>query len=269
MMAAAAGVGFAAAPADAKRRRKGEGRTFVLVHGAWHGGWAWSRVRLLLEAEGARVFAPTLSGLGERRHPDAPPPRLAHHVAEIAGLIRNEDLRGVTLVGHSYGGMPITGAADKVADRLSSLIYLDAAVPRNGQSMITQKPGITPEEAAATEAALAALAPDGVWMGVLPLEVLGYPGLSAADADWIAERLTPHPLATWTEPLNIGDAADRLPRAYIHCTNPPLPMSSMPAHAERLRRDPDWRYREIASGHGAMLTAPEAVAGALLEFAEV
>lgn len=267
-MTAAAGLALAAAPAGARSGRDASSRTFVLVHGAWHGGWCWTKVRTLLEEAGARVLAPTLSGLGERRHDAAPPPRLAHHVAEIAELLHYEDLRAVTLVGHSYAGMVITGAADRASERLSGLIYLDAAVPRDGQSMITQKPGVSVEETEATRAALAALAPDGVWMGVLPLEGYGYVGLSGEERAWIAERLTPHPLSTWTETLRLANGGGaHLPRAYVHCMRPPLPMSSMPFHAALLKNDPTWRYREIASGHGAMLTAPAAVASTLLELA--
>ncbi|MBY0423121.1 MAG: alpha/beta fold hydrolase [Parvularculaceae bacterium] len=243
-------------------------KTFVLVHGAWHGAWAWSRVRPLLEAAGSRVFAPTLAGLGERARRRDPVPTLDEHVEDVVALLTNEDLNSVTLVGHSYGGMAITGAADGARGRIASLIYLDAAVPRDGETMVTQKPDVKPAEAAATGEALKGLAPDGVWMSVLPLDGYGYHGLSNADAQWISTRLTPHPLQTWLEPILLrnGGCAD-LPRAYIHCNNPPLPMSSMPSHAAKLKIDPAWRYAEIPSGHGAMLTSPEAVARALLAFA--
>lgn len=267
-MAAGAASALAASPSAARPRMRKAGPAFVLVHGAWHGAWAWTRVRALLERNGARVYAPTFTGLGDRAHLRTPVPGLATHVEDVARVLFYEDLSSVVLVGHSYGGMAITGAADAASDRLSALVYLDAAVPKNGQSMATQKPGVTPDEIAGARAGLSALAPDGAWMGVLPLEAYGYHGLSAADAAWVTARLTPHPLESWFEPLALknGGGAD-LPRTYIHCTNPPLPQSSMPYHAALLKKDPAWRYREINDGHGAMMTSPDAVAALLMEAA--
>ena len=268
-MTAGAVSALAVSPSAARaRKRKPKGPTFVLVHGAWHGAWAWTRVRALLEQQGARVIAPTFTGLGERGHLRSPVPGLATHVEDVVRAMFYEDASNAVLVGHSYGGMAITGAADAARERLSALVYLDAAVPKNGQSMATQKPGVTEAELAGARAGLGALAPDGAWMAVLPLEAYGYHGLSAADAAWITARLSPHPLASWFEPLPLknGGGAD-LPRTYIHCANPPLPQSSMPFHAAILKKDPAWRYSEIASGHGAMMTAPEAVAALLIEAA--
>lgn len=264
-----AGAAISASPAAARSRRgRKKALTFVLVHGAWHGAWVWTRVRPLLEAAGARVVAPTMTGLGERGHLRTPVPGLLTHVEDVTRRLFFEDLTDVVLVGHSYGGMAITGAADAARARISALVYLDAAVPRNGQSMASQKPGVTAAEIDTARASLGALAPDGVWMGVLPLEAYGYHGLSDADAAWVSARLTAHPIASWFEPLSLknGGGAD-LPRTYVHCTNPPLPMSSMPFHAAILKADPSWRYREIDAGHGAMLTAPEATAALLLEAA--
>jgi pimeloyl-ACP methyl ester carboxylesterase len=267
-MAAGAASALAASPSSARTRKRKQGATFVLVHGAWHGAWAWTRVRALLEAEGARVYAPTMTGLGERAHVRAPVPGLSTHVEDVARCLFFEDLRDVVLVGHSYGGMVITGAADAARDRLSALVYLDAAVPMNGQSMATQKPGVTQEEVAGARAGLSALARDGAWISVLPLEAYGYHGLNAADAAWVTARLTPHPLGSWFEPLALkNDGGADLPRTYIHCANPPLPQSSMPFHAALLKKDPAWRYREIDDGHGAMMTSPEAVGDLLLEAA--
>src|SRR5262245_14863398 len=109
--------------------------TFVLVHGAWHGGWCWQRVSPLLRARGHEVFAPTLTGLGERSHLLTREIGLETHVADVVNAIRWEDLTDVVLCGHSYGGMVISGAADRMADRVRSLVYLDAFVPADGQSI--------------------------------------------------------------------------------------------------------------------------------------
>ena len=109
--------------------------TFVLVHGAWHGSWCWKRVRKALQAEGHDVFTPTLTGVGERSHLTSPQVTLDTHVADVVNLIRWEELTDVVLCGHSYGGCVITGVADRVAERLRALVYLDAFIPENGQSL--------------------------------------------------------------------------------------------------------------------------------------
>jgi pimeloyl-ACP methyl ester carboxylesterase len=110
------------------------GQTIVLVHGAWHGGWCYGRVADLLRAAGHRVYTPTLTGLGERSHLLTPSVDLSTHIADIINMIRWEDIRQIVLVGHSYGGMVVTGAADAMTDRVSALVYLDAFLPTAGRS---------------------------------------------------------------------------------------------------------------------------------------
>jgi pimeloyl-ACP methyl ester carboxylesterase len=114
--------------------------TFVLVHGACHGGWCWRDVTAELRAAGHEVFAPTLTGLGERSHLASPAVDLSMHIRDVANLIEWEDLREVVLVGHSYGGMVITGVADRLADRLAALVYLDALVPQDRQCVLDLQP---------------------------------------------------------------------------------------------------------------------------------
>src|SRR5262245_40465445 len=108
--------------------------TYVLVHGGGHGGWCYQRVARLLRAGGHDVYTPTLTGLGERSHLVGPNVDLDLHIRDVCELLHYEDLRDVILVGHSYGGMVITGVADRAADRVARLVYLDAATPVNGQS---------------------------------------------------------------------------------------------------------------------------------------
>jgi pimeloyl-ACP methyl ester carboxylesterase len=267
-LAAGAGVASAHAP---RRRGKAKGATFVLVHGAWHGGWCWRDVRALLEAEGARVFTPTMTGVGERAHLREPVANLSTHIADIVGVIDAEELRDIILVGHSYGGMVITGVADRLKDRIRHIVYLDAALPRDGESMITQNPALTPEQKAGSEAQMRQLAPDGKWMAVFPPTVLGVPESNVEATAWLKRRLTPHPLASWLEPIRlVNGGAEGLARTYILCTQPVLPQSSFPVHAARIKAGEagaGWRYREIATGHDAMVTAPDAVAALLLEAA--
>ena len=131
----AAGTAMLAAhlsPAARQTARK----TFVLVHGAWHGGWCWRRVADLLQARGHKVFAPTLTGLGERSHLLDAKVDLTMHVTDIVNLIKWERLNDIVLVGHSYGGMVITGVAERTGFSISSIVYLDAFVPENGQSVL-------------------------------------------------------------------------------------------------------------------------------------
>lgn len=269
--ALATGLGAAAltsSAAQAAGRRKPD---FVLVHGAWHGGWCWRDVRPMLEAHGHRVFTPTLTGLGERAHLRDPVPGLAMHIADVLGLITAEELRDIVLVGHSYGGMVVTGVADAVNDRIRRIVYLDAAVPADGQSMITQSPGITPDQAAQTLASLRGLTPDGVWMSALPPQAFGIPGENTAAIDWVQRRLTPHPLPTWTDPITLrNDPSQGPPRTYFLCNRPILQQSSFAAHHARIvagQAGAGWTTRTLATGHDAMVTAPSQTARLLREAA--
>ncbi|QLC23546.1 alpha/beta hydrolase [Parasphingopyxis sp. CP4] len=241
--------------------------TFLLVHGAWHGGWCWRDVRAVLEGAGHRVITPTLSGLGERAHLMSPEIGLATHIEDILAVIRFEDLSNFVLVGHSYGGMVITGVVDAMRDRISHIVYLDAARPTHGQSMITQGPDRPVAVIEQTEAALRRLAPDGAAMNAFPPELLGIPA-DHPSYGWVAERLTPHPLKTWLDPIALENGgSDGLARSYIHCTDPVLPNSSFPWHAAETEADPTWHYRALATGHDAMITAPRETAALLLEAA--
>jgi pimeloyl-ACP methyl ester carboxylesterase len=137
---------------------------FVLVHGAWNGGWCWDRVRPPLEAAGHRVFTPTLTGLGERAHLRDPLPTLETHVQDVMGLIEAEALEDVVLVGHSWGGMVTTAVADRTKPKLRRLVYLDAAVPADGCDFAAHIPGLDAESAERRRAAFRQLSPDGVWL---------------------------------------------------------------------------------------------------------
>lgn len=210
------------------------------------------------------MFAPTLTGLGERAHLRTPVPTLETHIADVLGVLEAEELTDVVLVGHSYAGMVITGVCDRARERIAHVIYLDAAVPESGQSMLTQVPGITAEQAEASRAQFVQLAGGGDWLPPFPSELLGVPAARADLRAWLDRRMTPHPLPAWVEPLVLRNGGSNgLPRTYVACTSPPLAGASMPLHAERVRtgRAGDgWRYVEIATGHEAMVTEPERVA---------
>ncbi|MCG8440190.1 MAG: alpha/beta hydrolase [Caulobacterales bacterium] len=258
-----------AAPLEAAPAENGPERPpIVLVHGAWHGGWCWRDVRPILAAHGHRVLTPTLTGLGERAHLMSPEIGLSTHIDDVAAVIEAEELSDIVLVGHSYGGMVITGVADAMKERLRGVIYLDAAVPADGQSMITQGPERPADAIAETRMQLTALAPDGVAMAPLPPDVFGVPAGEEAATAWLARRLTPHPLRTWFDPIRLENGGSHgLKRSYIHCTDPVLAQTSFPYHAMRAEADPTWEYQEMATGHDAMVTEPERLSELILTFA--
>lgn len=259
------GAAVAPAVASAAPARAADRPTFVLVHGAWHGGWCWTRARDRLEAAGARVFTPSLTGCGDRAHLLSPTIGLETHVRDVVALIEAEELDRVHLCGHSYGGMVITAVCDRLKSRIASVLYLDAALPADGQSMITQSPGVTAEQAAATAAVLRGLAPDGVGMQPFPdVTIFGVEAGTAEEA-WLKRRLTPHPLTTWLEPVRLNHGgSEGLRRSYVHCVRPVLAQAAFPLHYRRLRDDPSWSTTTLETGHDAMITAPDAVAELLL-----
>jgi pimeloyl-ACP methyl ester carboxylesterase len=233
----------------------------VLVHGAWHGGWCWRKVVPLLRASGHAVYAPTLTGLGERVHLATREVGLDTHVQDVLNVLAFEGLSEVVLVGHSYGGMVIAGVAEQAPERLAHLVYLDATVPDDGQSLLDL---LGPVARASVEE-LARTGGEG-WL--IPIDVEptldGYGVVDPAERRWMAERLVPHPWKTLDDRLRLptGRGAAR-PRTFVLGTRRPSPSRG----AERAQREPGWRYREIDTGHDAMVTAPRELADRLLEAA--
>ncbi|HEX6020994.1 MAG TPA: alpha/beta fold hydrolase [Solirubrobacter sp.] len=215
--------------------------TFVLVHGAWHGGWCWRDVATELRAAGHDVHTPTLSGCGEKARL-APHVDLSVHVDELANLLYFADLREVVLVGHSYGGLPVTGAAARFGARIARLVYLDAFVADDGQSLLNL---LRPERRKYYEESAA----DGLVPAPSP-ETLGV----VEQADWLRDRLTPQPLKTFTEPLS-ASATPPVPRTYIRCTQGPM-TPSFSGFAVRFRDTAGWDVVDFDSGHDAMITRP-------------
>jgi pimeloyl-ACP methyl ester carboxylesterase len=266
---AAAAIAAASSPGKAGAqtpRARGSQPTFVLVHGAWNGGWCWAKVRPLLEQAGARVLTPTLTGLGERQHLREPVPSLETHIQDVVNVIEAEELSDLILVGHSFGGMVITGVADRIKPRIRHLVYLDAAVPADGNDLATHVPGTDEATAQRRRTAFRRLAPDGVWMP--PPGPAGVGVTQPADAEWLRRRLTPHPLRTWLDPVvfrNGGHAG--IPKTYVLATKPLTTVMGYPAQGEVAKRGGEWTYREIATGHQMMVTEPVRTAQLLLEAA--
>jgi pimeloyl-ACP methyl ester carboxylesterase len=233
--------------------------TFVLVHGGWHGGWCWERVAPMLRVAGHQVYAPTLAGLGEHAHLLNPRIDLETHARDVVDVLTGEDLTGVILVGHSYGGMVIAGVAEQAPNRLARLVFLDAFVPEDEQALFDL---LRPERRDSYQQGAQAQG-DGWRVPPPPPQALGV--TDEEQARWLADQLTPQPLRTFEQPVRLTNpAAAALPRTYVHCTAGPLVPSFAP-FAARLRVAPGWRYHELATGHDAMLTAPEELADVLLK----
>jgi pimeloyl-ACP methyl ester carboxylesterase len=233
--------------------------TFVLVPGAWLGGWCWRAVIPPLRAAGHRVFAPTLTGLAERAHLLTRATGLATHVRDVIDVLVASDLREVILVGHSYGGTVVSDVAGRVPERLGCLAFLDASVPLDGQSNNDALPRDLVERIHDD----ARRAGDG-WL--LPPPPVHDWGLDPEMQGWVRGRLAPHPLKSLEDPVALPPGAlHPSRRAFLRTSSP----SSFYQRFLERARDDGWYWRELAGGHFAMLTAPEVVAEALLELARV
>jgi len=235
--------------------------TYVLVHGGAHGGWCYQKVARLLRAADHDVYTPTLTGLGERSHLVGADVDLDLHIRDVVAVLHYEDLRDVILVGHSYGGMVITGVADRAADRVGRLVYLDAANPVNGQSLVDVAGPVI--EAARPAGRMV----DGVELVLYPgTEPLPNYGVTATeDVAWMQERLTPHPWKCFEQKLGLTNetALWAIPQYHIVCT-----MTLATRDRELMgKARAEGRLWDIDTGHDLMLTEPRAVADALLEVA--
>jgi pimeloyl-ACP methyl ester carboxylesterase len=235
--------------------------TYVLVHGGGHGGWCYQRVARLLRSAGHEVHTPTLTGLAERSHLMGPHVDLDLHIQDITALLHYEDLREVILVGHSYGGMVITGVADRATERIGRLVYLDAATPVNGQSLVDVAGPII--EAARPFGQIV----DGVELVLLPSPDAGllYGVTDPDDLAWMSGRLTGHPWKCFEQPLKLSNEAGlwAIPQYHIVCTS--TLATRDPALMDRARAA--GRLWDIDTGHDLMITEPRAVADALLAVA--
>jgi pimeloyl-ACP methyl ester carboxylesterase len=232
--------------------------TYVLVHGAWLGGWCWNRLTPLLRAAGHTVFTPTLTGLGERSHLLTRDITLDTYLQDIENVLFYEDLTGVILVGHSFGGTVITGVAERASERIAQLIYLDAEVPRDGES---DAGCLTPnmEDFVWQRARERG---DGWLFTPSPISIFGVS--DPADQAWADARMGAQPVATVTQPVRSGAAVEALSRHFIACR----PYEPLIADIRaRVQQEPGWTYQEIDGGHIVMLTQPRELAERLFAFA--
>src|SRR5215510_3858534 len=257
LASAGAGASAAALGGTPSTAQTSAPKTFVLVHGAWHGGWCWRRVADLLQKRGHKVFTPTMTGLGERSHLIDGKVNLATHVGDIVNVIKWESLNGIVLVGHSYGGFIISGVAEEMREAIGSIVFLDAFVPENSDNLAAKASQPVRESiAAAVEKGETVMKP--VSAAVFRV--------NEKDRGWVDAICPPHPLATLTDKITITGARDRLAKkAYIRAKGyPSVPFDGA---QERLKADAAWRVYELPCGHDAMVDMPDRLTEILLEVA--
>jgi pimeloyl-ACP methyl ester carboxylesterase len=219
--------------------------TYVLVPGACHGGWWYEPLAAELRREGHAAHPVTLAGLADPRDIQARPINLDTHIEEVVRLLVDEDLREVVLCGHSYAGMVISGVADRVPDRIASLVYVDAFVPEDGDSVMSLTSGVWHDWYLGGSKA------DG--FSVAPLPVLD-------------PRATPHPLATLVQGIRLTGALNRVPRReYVYCAD--FENTPFTQFYERLQGDPSWHVRSLPIGHNVLKDAPDDFRKILLDAA--
>lgn len=224
----------------------------VLVHGAWHGAWCWQKLLPLLHAQGLTVYMPTQTGVGEKAHLLSTDITLDTFITDITDFLTEHDLHNVVLVGHSFAGISISGVADRMPDRINRLVYLDALLLQNGQSVFD----IFPSELAAARRALAQQTSGGVSLPVPDPAAIGV--TDAEDVAWLKAHCTPHPLSTYEDKMQLNHPlGNGLPATYIAVSPHYLPTTSSRDYAKSRS---DWQYVEIAGGHDAMVTSPVALA---------
>ncbi len=228
--------------------------TFVLVHGAWSGGWKWRYVAPILRRAGHDVFTPTLTGLGERAHLAGPEIDLEAQIQDVVALIEMEDLREVVLLGHSYGGMVVTGVAERVPERIRRLVYLDAFVPENGRCALDY---VVPERAARFREQGEATGfvdppPPSLWGVVAPEHVA-----------FARQRELRHPYRCFTQRIRVvNSSAAALPKTFIYCSSPAT--GTFDQFAAKYRKDVAWEFHELKTGHDSMILVPQELAAILL-----
>jgi pimeloyl-ACP methyl ester carboxylesterase len=223
-------------------------KTFLVCHGAWSAGWAWKKMHPLMQAAGHRLLTPSYTGLGERAHLANRSVDLETHIEDILNVIKYEDVSDIVLIGHSYGGMVATGVADRARDRIRQLIYLDAFVPDDGQSLLDLN------QVARQPMLERAAAGDGWRIPPNPTP----PDTPQADLAWLTERRVDMPIKCFEMPLKLRNGELTLPRIYIYATRI-TPADTFGRFTARAKSAPGWRYFEIDASHSPNVTAPEAL----------
>jgi pimeloyl-ACP methyl ester carboxylesterase len=243
--------------------------TYVLVGGGWLGGWCWQRVARRLRDKCHDAYPATLTGLGERVHLASAEVDLETHITDVVNLMEFEDLHDVVLLGHSYAGLVVTGAADRIPDRVSQLVYLDTAPLPDGTILIDSFP---PEARKRIEEQVEELG-DGWRVPMPPREELAdFGSLEGLDEDHLRllrSRATPQPFRTYTQPLRLENPLrEELPKLGIVCSFSLAQVKEMIASGNPVFRElasPKWRFVELPTGHWPMFSRPEDLAQLLLD----
>jgi pimeloyl-ACP methyl ester carboxylesterase len=230
--------------------------TFVLVHGAWHGGWCWARVARILRQAGHDVFAPTLTGVCERSHLRTPDTGLETHILDIVNEMKWKGMQKVVLVGHSYGGMVISGVAEKMEKSIASFVMLDAFMAEDGQAVTDLQPPAAREQILAAQR-------EGVT--ALPPRPAEFFKVNEKDRSWVDAQCTPQPINCFLQKLTLSGARERIAKkTYIRAAAYPSPYFDAGLASARAK---NWRVHEVPSGHDVMLDMPERLAEILQEVA--
>jgi pimeloyl-ACP methyl ester carboxylesterase len=232
-------------------------RTFVLVHGTWHGGWCWRRVADALEQKGHKVYAPSLTGVADRSHLLTGSVNLTTHVNDVVNLVKWEDLKDIVLVGHSSAGFVITQAVEQIGPQVASIVYLDAFVPQAGDNLISlANPGPRKalEEAVARGDLVAKPVPAAAFK------------VNEKDRAWVDAKCTPHPLAAVVEKITAADAREKIARkTYIRAKGFDSPVFDQTL--AKMKTTPGWKTYEVPSGHDVMVDMPDRLVEILIEVA--
>jgi pimeloyl-ACP methyl ester carboxylesterase len=231
---------------------------YVFVHGAWRGGWIWKRIRKKLQASGREVFTPTLTGVGERCHLLSPQINLETHIADVMNVIEFEELTDVVLCGHSYGGCVVTGVADRIPEKISALVYLDAFAPENGQSLHDTLP---PQDRNAQLEGAKKFG-EGWKVPPIPAEIFN---VNPRDRDWLNRHSSPHPVACFQQSIKLTGAIHQIKNVtYMLATGwNPSPFTQFYEKAKTR----GWKTVTLHCGHDVMLDRPEELCRELLAIA--
>jgi pimeloyl-ACP methyl ester carboxylesterase len=225
----------------------------VVVHGGWAGGWAWKKMRPLLATLGHTLWAPTLTGLGERAHLANPSTNLETHIQDVVAAIEIEDLRSVVLVGHSSSGLVAAGTADRLRERIEQIVYLDAYVPRDGDCLFDLL-GLPAQ-------ALRGIEANAIEGWKIPPRDMP-PDTSPEDLAWATPRRLPQPIRTFDTPVRLRPGELEIPKHYIYCSRS-APGDGFRPFYERARTEAGWSAMQLDASHNPNITAPKALAALL------
>ena len=230
---------------------------FLLIHGAWHGGWVWNEISEILRYQRYSVSTPTLTGLGEKKHLLSSKITIETFIEDVVNHIIFENLNNIILVGHSFAGSVISGVADKLKDRIQKLIYFDAVILKDGQKPFD----IAPKELVKQRIELAKRFGNGISIPAPSADAFGV--FDVKKSLLLEEKLTPHPLSTYQSKLTIkNEIGNGIPLFYIFCNNPVY--KSLESSREVVRKL-KWPIFELNAGHDAMLTHPKETLNLLMK----